>query len=49
MEENSHFPIDNKDFSCDHGGLHPMIARKNKYIQGNAHNQMKEIFIKLER
>ena len=31
---------------CDHDGLHPMIARKGKYIPGNVYNQMKGIFIK---
>ena len=32
---------------CDHGGLHPMIEIKGKYIPGNIYNQKKEIFIKI--
>ena len=33
---------------CDHGGLHPVITKKGKYIPGNVYNQMKEIFLGLE-
>ena len=35
-----HFLIENKPFLCDHGGLHPTIAIKGKYIPGNVYNQM---------
>ena len=30
----------------DHGSLHPMIAKKERYIPVNVYNKMKEIFIK---
>ena len=32
--------IENIDFLCDHGGLHPIKARKRKYIPENVYNQM---------
>ena len=41
-----HFPIDNKQYLCDHSDLHIMIARRSEYIPGNIYNQMKETFIK---
>ena len=38
--------IYNKQFLCEHGGLHPMIARNRKCIPCNFYNHMKETFIK---
>ena len=38
--------IDNRKNLCEHGGFHPMIARKGKYISGKLYNSMKETFIK---
>ena len=38
--------IDNKKRLCEHGGLHPMIAIKCKYIPDNVYNHTKETFIK---
>ena len=38
--------IDSRQNLCEHGGLHPMIARKSKYIPGKVYNYMKETFIK---
>ena len=34
MEKMRHFMIDNKKYLCEHGGLHPIIERKGKYISG---------------
>ena len=33
----SRFLIDNKQHLCEHGFLHPMIARKDKYIPDNVY------------
>ena len=38
--------IDNRQNLCEHGGLHTIISRKEKYIPGKVYNTMKEIFIK---
>ena len=38
--------IDNSQNLCEHGILHPMIARIGKYILVKAYNYMKETFIK---
>ena len=38
--------IDSGQNLCEHGGLHPMIAQKGKYIPGKVYNSMKETFIK---
>ena len=46
IENKSQFLIDNSQNLCEHGCLHPMIARKGKYIPGNAYISMKENFIK---
>ena len=45
--ENIHFFIENKECLGDHGSLHPMIAKKERYIPVNVYNKMKEIFIKI--
>ena len=45
IEKKRHFLLITKCL-CENGGLHPMIVRKGKYIPGNVHNWMKEIFIK---
>ena len=39
--------IDNKQNLCEHGGLHPMIARKGEYIPDKVYNSMKETSIKI--
>ena len=44
--EQNIFSIDNRKNLCEHGGLHPMIARKGNYIPGKLYNSMKETFIK---
>ena len=46
IENKSQFLIDNRQQLCEHGGLHPMIARNSKYIPGKLYNYMKETFIK---
>ena len=46
IEKNGHFLINNKQWLCEHGGLHPMIERKVNYIPVNAYNNTKETFIK---
>ena len=33
--------IDNMQNLCQHGGLHPMITRKGRYILGNVYNTIK--------
>ena len=39
--------IDNRKNLCRHGGLHPMIVRKGKYIPGKVNNSIKYFFIKI--
>ena len=39
--------IDNSQNLCEHGGLHPMIARKGKYIPCKVYNSTKETIIKI--
>ena len=39
--------IDNRQNLCEHGGLHPMIEKKGKYIPGKVYNYTKETFIKI--
>ena len=34
IENKSQFFIHNRQNLCEHGGLHPMITRKGKYIPG---------------
>ena len=46
IENKSRFLIDNRQNLCEHGGLHPMKARKGKYIPDNVYTSMKETFIK---
>ena len=46
IEKNRCFLIYNKQCLCEHNGLHPMMARKGKYNQGNVYNDIKETFIK---
>ena len=38
--------IHNNQNLCEHGGLHPMIARNGKYLPDSLYNLMKETFIK---
>ena len=47
IENKSQFLIDNKQNLCEHGGLHPMIARKGEYIPDKVYNSMKETSIKI--
>ena len=42
IKKNKPFLIGDNQSLCKHGGLHPMIARKVKYIPGNIYNHMKE-------
>ena len=35
IDKKRQFFIDNKKCLCEHGGLHPMIARKGKYTPGD--------------
>ena len=44
--EKKTFMIDNRKSLCKHGGLHPMIVRKGKYIPGKVYNITKETIIK---
>ena len=48
IEKKRHFIIDNKQCLCENGGLHPMIARKGKYIPENVYNNMKKIIKQLK-
>ena len=41
IEKKRYFIIDNKQCLFEHGGLHPRISRKGKYIPGNVYNHMK--------
>ena len=36
IDKKIHFIIDNKQCTCDHSVLYPMISRKGKYIPENA-------------
>ena len=45
IENKSQFLIDNKQNLCKHGGLHPMTARKGKYIPVSLYISMKDTFI----
>ena len=45
-KKKSHFLIDNKQHLCKHGFLHPMTARKGKYIPDNLYTSMKDTFNK---
>ena len=38
--------MDNKQHLCEHGFLHPMTARKGKYIPENVYTSMKDTFNK---
>ena len=42
----SQFLINNKQHLCEHGFLHPMTARKGKYIPYNVYTSMKDTFDK---
>ena len=46
IKNKSLFLIDNKQNSCEHGDLHPMTARRGKYIPVNVYISMKDTFIK---
>ena len=46
IENKIQFLIYNRQNLCEHDGLHPMVARKGKYIPGKVYNYMKETFIK---
>ena len=41
IDKNKHFIVYNKQCLCDHGGFHPMIEIKGKYIPGNVYNRIK--------
>ena len=45
IENKSQLLIDNKQNLCEHGGLHPMTARKGKYIPVSVYIYMKDTFI----
>ena len=47
IDNKAQFLIDKRQNLYEYGGLHPMIARKNKHIPGKVYNYMKEKFIKL--
>ena len=47
IENKRQFLIDNRKNLCEHGGLHPMISRKEKYIADKVYNTTKEKFIKI--
>ena len=40
--------IDNEQHLCEHGGLHPMTARKGKFIPVNVYTSMKDTFKKFQ-
>ena len=46
IEKKRQFFIDNRKNLCEHGGLHPMISRKGKYVPVKVYNTVKETFIK---
>ena len=46
IDKKSQFLIDNRQNLCEHGGLHPIIVQKGKYIPGKVYNSTKETFIK---
>ena len=46
-QKKRYFIVYNKQCLCDHGGFHPMIERKGKFILDNVYNQTKEIFTKI--
>ena len=46
IENKSQLFIDNKQHSCEHGGLHQMKAWKGKYIPVNVYTSMKDTFKK---
>ena len=47
IENKSKFLIDNRKNLCEHGGLHPMIKIKVRYITVRVYNYMQEKIIKL--
>ena len=47
IEKKRQFLIDKRKKLCEHGGLHPMIPRKEKVIAGKVYNTTKETFIKI--
>ena len=44
IKKKSQYLIDNKRNLCEHGLLHPMTARKGKYIPHNVHTSMEDTF-----
>ena len=46
IKKKSQFLIDNKQHLCEHGGFHPMTARKVKYIPDNVYTLTKDTFKK---
>ena len=46
-EKKRQFLIDNKQRLCWHGGLHTMIAIRDRYIPGNVYNHIKITFIEI--
>ena len=47
IKNKSKILIDNKQNLCKNGGLHPMTARKGKYIPVNVYIYMKDTFKKI--
>ena len=41
-KKTNQFLIDNKQYLCEHGFLHPMAARKSKYIPYNVYTSMED-------
>ena len=46
IKKKSQYLIDNRRHLCEHGFLHPMTARKGKYIPDNLYTSMEDIFKK---
>ena len=46
-QEKSQYLIDNKRHLCEHGLLHPMTARKGKYISHNVYTSMEDTLKKI--
>ena len=47
IKKKSQFLIDDKQHLCEHGFLHPMKARKGKYIPDNVYTSVEDTFKKL--
>ena len=47
IKKKSEYLIDNKQNLCEHGFLHPMTARKGKYIPHNVYTSMEDTLKKI--